>query len=82
MDEKWWSPSWSASHGPGLSRHELVALVRADQRPIIIQVEMKSSLRLAAHEIEVWDLRLGDRVTVAYQAMDGRNIARTITVER
>jgi len=51
-------------------------------QPLLIQMEMRSSLRLAGNEVEIWDLRLGDKVTVAYRVEDGRNIARTVTVER
>jgi len=53
-----------------------------DERPLLIQMEMKTSLRLWGNEVEIWDLRLGDRVTVSYTSEQGRNIAHSVTVER
>ncbi len=56
-------------------------VLRQDNRAIVIQMELRTS-RQAGNEIEIWDLRLGDRVTVSYRVEEGRNVARSITVER
>jgi len=53
-----------------------------DDSALLIQMEHNSLLRLAGNEIDIGDLRLGDKVTVAYRAEEGRNIAQAITVDR
>jgi hypothetical protein len=57
-------------------------VLTADERPLMIQMELKTSLRLSGNEVEIWDLKLGDRVTVTFISEHGRNIARAVTVER
>jgi hypothetical protein len=54
----------------------------ADKPELTIHMAPAAKLLLKDKEIQLKDLRVGDRVTVAYEVKDGKSIAQSVTVER
>jgi len=53
-----------------------------EKKELTIHVDPSSKIRLNGAEIQLEDIQAGDQVTVAFRVQDGKNIARSVTVER
>lgn len=53
-----------------------------DKKELTLQMEPSAKARLNNQEVGLKDFRAGDPVTVVYKVKDGKNLARSVTVER
>jgi Cu/Ag efflux protein CusF len=59
-----------------------VTVMTADNKEMTFQVEPATTLRLQDASAVLKEFREGDRITVVYAVQDGKNIARSVSVER
>jgi hypothetical protein len=59
-----------------------ITLMSDTNKELTIQMESSSKVRVKDADVQLKDLKVGDRVTVVYKSKEGRNIAQTVTVER